>query len=338
MRAMVGVAAALLVTVCVDARDAGAPERLSETGLYAPGMPGVIAPDVRPFSPQYPLWTDGAAKKRWVYLPPDAAIDASDPHAWDLPVGTRFWKQFEFGGRKVETRMIWRASRERWVFASYHWNDDGTEATLVPSDGRPGVAEVAPGRRHTIPSVSDCGACHGTQRPGPLGFNALQLSPDRDPNAIHGEPLGVDAVTLRTLAREGRFGDRSEELAAAAPRIRTDDPRTRSVLGYLAANCGGCHNGRGEISALGPVLKYEELLRDGDRVARALVGHPTKWQVPGVLEGQSMLIDHDAIDKSAILFRMRSRSPSSQMPPLGTVVRDIVALEQLTAWAAGLKR
>ena len=37
------------------------------------------------FAPQYPLWTDGAAKRRWISLPPGTAIDASDPENWVFP-------------------------------------------------------------------------------------------------------------------------------------------------------------------------------------------------------------------------------------------------------------
>jgi cytochrome c553 len=224
------------------------------------------------------------------------------------------------------------------VFASYQWNADGTDATLVPMDGVPAATEIAPGKQHAIPSVNDCTACHGVQRPGPLGFNALQLSPDRDPNAIHGEPLTSAMLTLRTLIENRQLANTGETALAHPPRINTADPQTRAALGYLAANCGGCHNGRGEIAAMGPSLKYDELLTDADRVARSLVGHATKWQVPGMPEGQSLLINPDAVEKSAVLVRMRSRSPLSQMPPLGTVVRDADAVEALTAWAASIAR
>jgi hypothetical protein len=106
------------------------------------------------------------------------------------------------------------------------------------------------------------------------------------------------------------------------------------MLGYLTANCGSCHNGRGEIAAMGPTLKIDDLLRDGDAVARAMIGQRTKWQVPGVVEGTSVLIDPNAPEQSAMLVRMRSRRPSSQMPPLGTVVRDAVAVERLGTWIA----
>jgi mono/diheme cytochrome c family protein len=342
MRSVVSAAAVLLatiggVTIAAIGRPAEAgedrlPERLSETGLYVAGQPGIVAPEKRPLKPQYPLWTDGAAKARWVYLPPGSAIDASDPNDWDMPVGTRFWKEFAFNGRKVETRMIWRTSRTRWVFATYVWNEEQTDAVLAPVDGIPKVAPVSANRQHSIPSVNDCAACHGTSRPGPLGFNALQLSPDRDANAIHGEPLDPGMLTLVTLLAEGRLSNAPAGAFSEAPRIRTGNPRTRAALGYLVANCGSCHNGRGEIAALGPVLRYDELLTNADAVAEGLVDQRTRWQVPNLAEETSVVVSATSPDRSALLVRMRSRSPSSQMPPLGTVLRDGDALQRLTEW------
>ena len=338
MRWLISATAALLVTAVVvttasapGPRRAVAPERLSDTGLYAAGQPGVIAPENRPFAPQYPLWTDGAAKHRWVYLPPGAQIDASTTTAWEMPVGTKFWKHFEFGGRTVETRFIWRAEPDHWVFATYVWNAERTEAVLAPDSGVRGAADVGGGKQHTIPSATDCLACHGTTKPGPLGFNALQLSPDRDPHALHGEPLRPEMLTLQTLIDEKRLAGAPADAWTQAPRIATNNPKTRTALGYLLANCGSCHNGRGEIAALGPILRYDELLRDADAVAASMVGLQTKWQVPGRVEGP-VLVDTHSPDQSALLVRLRSRSPSTQMPPLGTVVRDAAAVQSIADW------
>src|SRR5262249_22313719 len=119
------------------------PQRLSETGLYLPGTLTVDSRN-RPFSPQYPLWTDGAHKSRWVRLPQGARIDARNIDKWVFPVGTRFWKEFAFNGRKVETRMLWRSSADAWSYAAYAWNDAQTDATLAPPEGVRDVAEVAP--------------------------------------------------------------------------------------------------------------------------------------------------------------------------------------------------
>lgn len=311
------------------------PPRLSDTGLYLKGQPGSIDPRNRSFAPQYPLWSDGLTKRRWIQLPSAAAIDASDEHAWEFPVGTRFWKEFSRGDRKVETRFLWKASAAGWVFATYVWTADGTAALLAPGDGLFSEVEVAPGRRHFIPARTDCAACHGSPNTAaPLGFNALQLSSDRDPNAIHGEPPGPGMLTLETLARDRMLKSVREELLAVPPRIRTSSAATRTVLGYLAANCSMCHNGRGEIAALGPVIRYRDLLEDGDAVARTLLHQKTRWQLPGAPDDSSVLVHPGVPDSSAIVARMRSRSPSSQMPPLGTVLRDQAAVDAITRWIA----
>jgi hypothetical protein len=139
-------------------------------------------------------------------------------------------------------------------------------------------------------------------------------------------------ITLRTLVKERLLSPADEDLIANPPRIASSNPATRAVLGYFAANCGSCHNRSGEIATLGPSLKHSDLLADGDAIARSLVGHPTHWQVPGQPEGASVLIDPVTPEKSAMLVRMRSRSPSSQMPPLGSVVRDQVALDAVRRW------
>jgi mono/diheme cytochrome c family protein len=309
-----------------------APARLSETGLYV--RDGVIDERNRPFTPQYPLWSDGATKKRWVLLPPGTTIDARDDSAWEFPVGTRFWKEFTFNGRKVETRMLWKAATANWVAASYLWNDEQTDATLASDLGEPDVAPVSPSRRHSIPSTADCLACHGSKRTEPLGFNPLQLSTDRDPNALHAEPLSPGSLTLDALVRAGLISPARTDSSAAPPRVRTANPATRTMLGYLAANCGSCHRGDGEMAVRVPSLRYDQMLRDGDAVAASLIGRGTSWQVPGVRDGASVLIDVAAPESSAMLIRMRSRSPSSQMPPLGTVLRDDAALEMMRQWIA----
>src|SRR5688500_4249829 len=65
------------------------PQRLSETGLFRGQGEPEVDPGNVPFAPQYPLWTDGASKRRWIRLPQGSAIDATDPDAWQFPIGTR---------------------------------------------------------------------------------------------------------------------------------------------------------------------------------------------------------------------------------------------------------
>jgi hypothetical protein len=307
-----------------------APPLLSETGLDAG--------DVRPFSPQYPLWTDGAAKRRWVRLPAGAVIDATNLARWEFPVGTRFWKEFSFNGRRVETRMLWRADAGRWVFATYVWNDAQTDATLAPESGIPNVAEIAPGKRHTIPGIADCRACHDSARTEVLGFDALQLSDDRDPNAPHAEPLAPAMLTLRTLTEEGLLVPKRSELVSTPPRVPAGSPEARAALGYLSANCGHCHNRESSIASLGLILKQGSGIGDpgsGDPACTPAItttaGKRGHWVVPSAPEA-SRIINPGHPDSSALIRRMASRRPSSQMPPLGSVVVDRAAVDLLTRW------
>jgi hypothetical protein len=324
--------------VTLIAHDADAPPTLrpptllSETGLFVSGSTA-IAPENWAYTPQYPLWSDGAIKSRWVYLPRGARIDAHDVDEWEFPAGTRFWKEFAFNGRKVETRMLWKSAPDNWTFATYVWNQAQTDAILAPAEGVPGIVEIAPGKRHSIPSVADCRACHESNRIQVLGFTALQLSTDRDPGAVHAEPMRPEWVTLKTLIDRGVLHGAPDDLLSRPPRIQADTAATRSVLGYLSTNCGACHVTNGPLASLG--LNFRQKTR-GPIWTRAdiarLLQRPTTWQRPGAGEDPTMALVPGAPDLSGLLHRMRSRRPSSQMPPLGTVVQDSEAVTLVTTW------
>src|ERR1043165_2761743 len=230
-----------LVANADDAR--GLPAHLADTGLYVAGALSQVNPDVLPFSPQYPLWSDGAAKRRWIWLPPGSQVDASQPDAWDFPVGTRLWKEFAHG-RALETRFLERGADGNWRFGSYVWNADGSDAVLAPARGIRGLpAPDAPGARYSIPSEEDCRACHEGAPVPVLGFSALQLSPDRDPLAPHA--VDGPSMDLRQLAARGLLRNLPSKLLEQPPRIAASTPAERAVLGYLHGNCGNCHNDEG---------------------------------------------------------------------------------------------
>ncbi|HET7903648.1 MAG TPA: hypothetical protein VFM17_03715 [Candidatus Eisenbacteria bacterium] len=315
-----------------------APERLSETGLYLPD--GSVDSRNRPFAPQYPLWTDGAAKSRWVRLPEGSTIDVTDIDVWRFPAGTTLWKEFAWGGRKVETRMIRRAADGTWIFATYVWTEDQTDAVLAPVEGVPAAFEIGPGKRHSIPAIADCNVCHGSAPAVVLGFNALQLSDDRDPLAPNAEALRPGSVTLKTLVAEGRLLPPRPELVARPPRIRERDPVARAAIGYLSANCGGCHNASGPLSRLGFSLLHGEGGRPEapEPALATAVGARSRFAVPGVAPDSSRVLAPGAPERSALLYRMTSRRPSSQMPPLGSVITDEKAVALVQRWIEEMRR
>ena len=314
---------------------ASLPQHLSETGLFKKGSTTEVQSDVVAFSPQYPLWSDGATKRRWIAIPPGTFIDASDPDAWEFPPGTRLWKEFSIG-RPVETRMIERLGDGCWRFAAYIWTQDGTDAILAPPE-KPVTLQPSRTRlaRYTMPSESDCRACHEGAAVPVLGFTALQLSPDRDPFAPHAEPLKPHEADLRALASRGLVRNLPKQLIQRPPRIEATSPTERAALGYLHGNCSHCHSSPTEAGASVPVdtvlqQKAADRTSAAD-VVRSLIGAPGRYRVSGADEPMRIVSPGDA-HASVLPLRMRSRDPRVQMPPLGTSVPDTEAVALIERW------
>jgi hypothetical protein len=310
------------------------PERLSGTGLFVPGSVTEITPRALSFSPQYPLWSDGATKRRWISLPPGTSIDASNPDAWVFPVGTRLWKEFALG-RRVETRYIERAADGTWRFATYVWNVEGSDATLAPVDGIAALPleGASRGGTYAIPSEFDCRACHEGAPAPVLGFSALQLSPDRDPLAPHAEASSVD---LGALVAQGLVRNLPSAVLASPPRIAGRTRTERAALGYLHGNCGHCHSAPGDSAAAVPVgivlaQSVGDAKASAESVRRSLVDTASRFRPHGA-EASARLVVPGRSDASVLSLRMRSRDPRVQMPPLGTALADRQAVELIERW------
>jgi hypothetical protein len=330
MLALVGVP--LVITGQAPA-PAWPPEQLRETGLYADWETKTVDAAHLPFSPQYPLWTDGAAKRRWLSLPAGTWIDASNPDVWEFPVGVRIWKEFRFG-RRAETRLIERRP-EGWRFAAYAWSEDESAALLAPERGISRSLEIRPGVYHAIPSRADCRACHEASSVRVLGFSALQLSSDRDPLAPHAEPPPVGAVHLSQLVARGLVRHLPAHLVSRPPRIEARSALARAALGYLHANCGSCHTGSGEMASLAFVLNYPVGPAAGLEPPALLTtfGRPSKFRVSGDPGPGERVCPTDP-ESSVLVARMASRHPVLQMPPLGTRLVDEEAVRLVRRWIA----
>lgn len=316
-----------------DAVPSPLPERLQDTGLYSDWSTRTIDPAHLPFSPQYPLWTDGAAKSRWLQLPAGSFIDASNPDAWEFPVGTKVWKEFRFHGAPAETRYIERTS-EGWRYASYVWKADGS-ATLVPARGILNSVEIRDGVRHAIPSRTDCTACHEAGPSRLLGLGTLQLSADRDPLAPHAEPLPAGAVDVPTLVARGLVRGLPEAFVRRPARIVAPNATARAALGYLHGNCGMCHTSGGEMASLGFVLHAsviapEPAMPPAVQTTFAQASHFQSAQHPAIRDR----IQPGHPEASMLVARMASRHPVLQMPPLGSRLVDDEAVALLRRWIA----
>ncbi len=199
-----------------------APAMLSQTGLFSDVANDVLGAGVQFYEPKYELWSDGAHKRRWVKLPVGTQIDTSDMDNWHYPVGTKIWKEFGRNGQRLETRYMAKYGPEGkdWVFMAYQWG-----APLADAGAVPGGVPNAGGTTHDIPDEATCRLCHQGLPEGALGVSAIQLSHDRQ------------GLTLNTLIAGGSLSH-----PPAAPLTIPGDPVAEQALGYLHANCGGCHN------------------------------------------------------------------------------------------------
>lgn len=301
------------------------PAKLSETGLYADITTKKVAAYARAYAPQFSLWADDAKKQRHVYLPECGTIDTTDMDGWQFPVGTRAWKEFSLGGKRLETRMMVRygSATKDILYATYQWDEEQTDATLVV-----GGAKNVLGTAHDIPDELGCRRCHG---PYPakgglpsrfLGLDALQLS--------HDGP----GLTLASLIAEG--------LLSSPPAGNFIVPGTaieREALGYLHANCGSCHNDTSE-GLLFPSFDARVKTTDADVVStgayKTMVNQPTQLFVGF---GCNYRLAGGSTANSCSYVRMTERGTDmapnlKQMPPTGTEVIDVTGTAALGAWIA----
>jgi hypothetical protein len=296
------------------ARLAELPRRLSATGLYNDAAGHQLAADVAAYTPQFPLWSDGADKQRWIRLPPGRQIDTSDMDEWVFPEGTRIWKQFSVSGVRIETRLVEKRgpTDDDWVPQSYVWDAEEADAVAAPlgeSDAR--------GTGHDVPAAGECFACHAGRRSFVLGFSAIQLA----------QPAGPGELDLDGLIQHGQLTAPPD----SAPIVPGTDIE-RTALGYLHANCSHCHNrarpARDGPRCFDPENRYDFSLAVGELGATADTA--TYRTVVGAA------IEPGDPDGSDAVRLMSQRGFLRQMPPLATAKVDTAAVANLRIWIEGL--
>jgi hypothetical protein len=298
----------------VGLQDTKLPERLSDTGLYRDVATRELAPGVAPFTPRFPLWSDGSDKRRWISLPEGKPIDTSNPDQWLFPTGTKVWKQFSLDGVAIETRLLEKRGPgdTDWSALAYVWDADQRDARAAP------LGEIDSHQTdHNVPAAGECAACHGGRRSFILGFSAVQLAGVAAPGELD----------LTGVVERGWLSDPPpSNLVVPGNEVEL------GALGYLHANCSHCHNQtrpeRAGPRCFDPKDDYDFTLAVGrlDAVEstptyQTVVGHAVKRGDP---------------DDSKLYQLVGSRGMFRQMPPLATEKVDTSAVANLRAWIEGL--
>lgn len=297
------------------------PKLLSETGLYSDFGARAVRSDVTAFAPRYSFWSDGAEKRRFLYLPPGAKIDTSSMDDWTFPIGTKVWKEFVVDGRLVETRLLWKQADgiSGWWMAAYVWRPDGSDAESMPD----GVRDAL-GTNHDVPSHDECVNCHQDTSDVLAGVSAVQLS------------SASGSGVLTELAKGGWL-----TAPPASEYQPPGEPAVEAALGYLHANCGNCHNGRGRTLAqqtpLRLNLRVTDVTVEGTNALTTTIGKKVKHVIAPDID---QIITPGSPDRSVLWIRMTTRDPkaaigASVMPPYSTKIVDPGATV-VSDWIAGL--
>lgn len=185
------------------------PRKLSNSGLFEKVAGHAMKAGVIPYSVNSPLWSDGAHKERFLFVPGEEKIDFTRSRGWNFPDLTVLVKSFALemqpgdptSRRWIETRFLTKQHGE-WYGYSYVWNDEQTEAELVEAKGadREYVVRVPRSREHPdgqkkvnwrYPSRAECMVCHSRAANYVLGLTELQMNREHDYSGVKDNQLRV---------------------------------------------------------------------------------------------------------------------------------------------------
>lgn len=327
------------------------PTKLSETGVYADVQNQIVAQGLIPYDVNSPLWSDGAAKQRFIGLSDVGQIEFNDKESWDFPDGTVLVKTFSLptvdntGLSPVETRLMTRQDGQ-WYGYSYEWNDKLTDAVLVPAAGKDreyvvqhaGV-DIAERQTWHFPSRSECMVCHSRAAKFVLGLSAAQMNREFDYENT-GNPVNQLLALEHWSVFKSPQSDSGEakhfqlskpidELPRLANPYDNTQPLENRVRAYLDSNCATCHveagggNSLMDLSAKAPLDKMRllDIIPQHDRLG---------------VEDARLIAPGDP-ERSILLKRMEQRG-RGQMPPLATSRVDAAATMLLREWIASLPK
>ena len=287
------------------------PKTLGNFGFFLDRAGTNPTPGVEPYRLNMPLFSDGAEKLRYVYVPEGTEVKTAGGGLLDLPVGSALIKTFAFpegdGLRYIETRVLLHRE-EGWVALPYVWNEEQNEATLALAGARRDVATPWGEQiSYRVPNKNQCKECHGLNGAvTPIGPKARNLSSAWLQSFLGRVPDGADTMP-KWEARE------------------TADPAA-AARAYLDVNCAHCHRAGATASNSGLDLRWEvddaHALGIGKRPVAA--GRGSGGHMFDIVPGDP--------ESSILVYRMASDEPGVAMPELGKATVDEEGVALVERW------
>jgi uncharacterized repeat protein (TIGR03806 family) len=314
------------------------PTKLSTSGCFLDGAAAEPAPDLLPYQINAPLWTDGAAKRRYIVLPPGTTIVIAEDGRWDFPVGAAILKVFSpltFEGdpeseRPAEVRVMIRRALD-WQFVTYMFDADGEDATRTDGGFTVELPVVVDGEDATkpyyYPDDEACRICHrddGERQV--LGPRTDQLDRvlDYGGEAVNQIEAMWQAGWIAAMPAARPMAD-----AMPAPEDVDADPEARARA-YLHANCSHCHRAGGwQPAGVDIDLRFEIPLAQ-----TGICGVPLEYWSPWA-GGRQRLAPGDLLESN--IYQRMSMRGDGQMPLFGTYEVDPTGVAVMRDWIEALE-
>lgn len=294
------------------------PRTLAEFGFFHDAGARRPARGVVPYELNTPLYSDGADKLRFIYVPDGTQLTADGDGLLQFPVGSAIIKTFAFGDgekqRFIETRVLLHRAGG-WVALPYRWNEEQTEARLALAGARlpitrPDGMQIS----YRVPNKNQCKTCHSK------GGEVIPIGP---------KARNLSREWLAQMVEAGRL--------AAVPKgsdvlpdwnRREGAPVEALARAYLDVNCAHCHQPGGGASNSGLDLRWEvdDPHALGIRKPPVAAGRGAGGLKVSIAPGDP--------DASILVYRMDSAEPGIAMPELGKSTVDGDGVAVVRDWIA----
>lgn len=290
------------------------PRRLSQTGLFTSTESLELSPGVISYQLAAPSW-DGDLKSEFaVGLPGSTPIRINQRQRnWKYPVGTVFSKTISSPSadkqpaQRLETQLL-HYDGINWQPYTYRWNEQQTDAELLPAEG------LVSDSGHQFANRSECRSCHSRQSGGAIGFTLENLGAPQVSRFVEMKILDREAPEKWNIRSMVNPGDQTADL----------ESRARS---YLMANCAHCHRRGG-----GGTVPLDLVYSNPNELINAIDFAPTQ----GTFGINDAKVVQPGVPSRSVLFYRMATSGTGHMPKLWKRENDVEGLKLVHDWIASL--